>query len=256
MQAAEWEQLIGYLDSRPDEERIEGMPIRELQAMLVAARAIGGQRTSDLHAWRWEDIDLDQWDHCVVRRPKTGDDNVSTVNGINDILHHLQPGHRSHLKRWWEHEGRPTSGFVFPARAGKRAGEQKLRCSYAAELREGLRRAFGIVQSKEVEKVTVRKNGRPLRVRNVVWEQVREMTERERMLLEPTKSTLPTDFHSMRHSYCSGIAAAGTNLQTQMNLAGHRQASTAMRYTQLSQANLKPVIDGIPDCPLARPPSV
>lgn len=252
MQAAEWEQLVSYLDSQPDDERINGMPVRELQAMCVAARAIGGQRTSDLHCWIWEDIHLDQWDSCVVRRSKTGDDHISTVNGITDILHHLQPGHQAHLKQWWIHEGKPKTGFVFPARKGTRAGEQKLRCSYAKELREALRRALGIVERKEVEKVIVRSNGRTMRVQTVEWEKVREMTERERMLLEPTASTLPTDFHSMRHAFCSGIAASGANLQTQMSLAGHRQAQTAMRYTQLGQTEQKPIIDGIPDAPLPR----
>lgn len=249
----EWEKLVAYLDTQPDAERINGMPVRELQAMCVAARCIGGQRTSDMHAWKWEDIDVNQWDHCVVRRPKTGKNEISTVNGVTDILHHLQAGHRAHLKRWWLHEGKPTSGPVFPVRAGQRAGEHKGKSSYAAELREGLRRAFGIVRRTEVEKTITRSNGRTMRVKSIVWEKAREMTDRETILLEPTDKTLPTDMHSFRHAFCTGLAAAGVNLQTQMALAGHTQPQTAMRYTQLAQTEQKQVIQGIPDAPTARP---
>ena len=65
----EFEKLISYLDALPDDERILGMPVRELQTMCMAARCIGGQRTSDLHAWQWADIDLKDFAWCQVRRP-------------------------------------------------------------------------------------------------------------------------------------------------------------------------------------------
>ena len=40
----------------------------------------------------------------------------------------------------------------------------------------------------------------------------------------------PLDFHSFRRAYDTALADANVNVQTAMRLAGHRNASTHMRY--------------------------
>lgn len=253
----EWDQLVLYLDSRPDSERVSGMPVRELQMMCVAARCIGGQRTSDMHAWRWEKIDLEKWESCYVTRPKTEKRADRMVSTLVDVKHKLQPGHRRHLQRWHAHEGEPKTGPVFPVRAGKNAGEHKQKTGYSLVLREALRRAFGIVVPRVERVTTTRKykdgSTRVLNRDRVVWEVARAMTDRERLVLEESEHTLPTDMHSMRRAYCTGLGAAGVNIQTQMALAGHSQPSTAMMYTKLAQSGVDQDVEGIPDAPTPRP---
>jgi hypothetical protein len=43
------------------------------------------------------------------------------------------------------------------------------------------------------------------------------------------------DFHSVRRLFCTSLAVAGVNIQTAMELAGHRRAETAMRYVKLAK---------------------
>jgi hypothetical protein len=45
----------------------------------------------------------------------------------------------------------------------------------------------------------------------------------------------PVDFHSFRRSYNTGLANAGVNVQTAMRLAGHKNASTHMRYVLIAE---------------------
>ncbi len=42
------------------------------------------------------------------------------------------------------------------------------------------------------------------------------------------------DFHSFRRLFCTSLAVAGVNIQTAMELAGHRRAETALRYVKLA----------------------
>ncbi len=259
--------VLNYLDGLPDEARIIGTPVRELQTMITAARYIGGMRTSDLHAWQWGDIDVAEWKNCRVRRPKTKGHHKE----LSDVAHPLTPGIRRILKRWWKHEGSPKVSYdrqgrpkwkfedgrtitepplVFPCRNGPRAGKQKLNTAYSAELRQALRQALGF-QPKELTTTKVRSNGRPMTVNRIEWVLERATTARERALLEETETTLPVDFHGLRHAYCTDLAAKGVTLQEQMALAGHTQTQTAMRYVQLGQSSLRPeTLAGLPDAPL------
>jgi hypothetical protein len=88
------------------------------------------------------------------------------------------------LHDWRERHGRPTTGLVFPARRGKRAGEKKIRVSHARAFRRDLRRAFRVDRSHMVE--TVRSNGRKLGRWD--WTQARDLTARERVLFTETEA--------------------------------------------------------------------
>jgi integrase len=97
----------------------------QLRVMAVASRAFGGLRTSDLHAWVWEDFDLKGWVSAMAPRPKTEHHDEDERPRERLELPELV---RDWLKPWWVGQGRPRTGLVFP--------EQKH--SYARELRRAL----------------------------------------------------------------------------------------------------------------------
>jgi len=87
------------------------------------------------------------------------------------------------IRRWWEANGKPQDGLLFPALIdGKHsdAGEgEKHKVSHAKAFRRDLRRAFGIDRLENVE--IKRKNGRNMGAE--CWVEVRKMNQRERELL-------------------------------------------------------------------------
>lgn len=95
------------------------------------------------------------------------------------------------LRDWWERHGRATGGLVFPTLRGKAAGKaEKQGVSHAKAFRRDLRRAFG------------------LDAWNPERPQGREMTARERELLEGTDAVRPVDFHSWRRAFNQALADA------------------------------------------------
>jgi len=141
------------------------------------------------------------------------------------------------LRDWWERKGRPTTGLLFPARRGERAGEERKPGSVAKALRRDLARAFGI--ERRVDKPKVRSNGRPDTLHSC--EEARPMTARERELLVETEFTRPVEFHSFRRAFKQALAEAGVELQTAMTLSGATDATTHRRYlTNTSKARQIP----------------
>ncbi len=112
-------------------ERLVACPdvVLELHMLSIVARCEGGVRTSDLHGWDSTMIDRLHFEQCTVPRAKTG---TPQLLGIPPVL-------APFLRARWEHEGKPESGPVFPARRGQRAGQGKLRGnSYVERLHRGL----------------------------------------------------------------------------------------------------------------------
>ncbi len=105
---------------------------------------------------------------------------------------------RPFIKAWWEHQGSPETGPVFPVRRGKRAGEVKKRSnmSYADRLRRELLKA-GVSRHE---------------------------------LHHETPTTLPVDFHSTRRAYAQTLARIGMNAQGAAELTGHSDLDTHQRY--------------------------
>lgn len=172
--------------------------------MALVSRTLGGARASDLHAWDWAHVDTAGWVDAHVPRPKTksGDRML-----LPDVLVPV-------LRAWWDSHGRPSAGPVFPCRRGARAGQRKGKgISYAAALRDALWAAKVI---------------RPL----PGFERAATDAERRRLCLIQAGSAehRPLDFHSFRRAYNTALADANVNVQTAMRLAGHRNASTHMRY--------------------------
>ena len=167
----------------------------ELAAMAMCSRSVGGMRTSDLLAWRWEDIDLETWVSVRVPRPKTKGE---TRLELPEVVW-------GPLMTWWVAEGEPRAGPVFPCRTGKRAGDRRRgKRSFAKRLRSALEDA-GITR-----------------------------------VIADSAQARRIDFHSFRRQFATALAAAGTNVQQAMALAGHRVASTHMRYVQLTETLVTP----------------
>jgi integrase len=108
----------------------------QLRVMAICSRAFGGMRTSDLHEWRWSDVDTTGWAYADVPRPKT--EHLAETGGDEPAPREriaLPEDVAATLRSWWYVAGADPSGLVFPVQTH----------SYARELRSALRRA-GVVR--------------------------------------------------------------------------------------------------------------
>ena len=229
--------------------------------MALTARAFGGMRTSDVHAWDWEHVDLDGFATAEVYRPKTdGEDDADGVLERLVLPELLRPP----LHAWWTRWGRPSSGPVFPVMRGKRAGERQSKRSHVREFRRalwlagvhrplaGFDEALGALRRAEAAVDAAKADGR-----RAWWAARRERGEAEERakalhaMQTDTKRTRAVDFHSLRRAYATALAAAGVNVQQAMVLAGHRDPRTHARYVELAQTGaLATPPDALPDAPL------
>jgi integrase len=213
----------------------------ELATMAYTSRTFGGMRTSDLHAWDWKHVDTGGWADAHVPRPKTkSSDRLALPASFLPVL-----------QAWWRKHGSPTSGPVFPVRKGPRAGKRKQgKSSYAWHLREAIWLA-GIVRpldgfgeaheswraaQLELERAVGRKAARPVADDLVAVASAAEARARELCLIQAgSEDFKPLDFHSFRRAFATGLADAGVNVQQAMALAGHRNASTHMKYVRITE---------------------
>jgi integrase len=201
-----------------DEEFAAFMSCREvspeLHTMAMASRCLGGMRTSDLHAWDWSHIDTDNWADAHVPRPKVAKSARRLPRLVLPEI--LVPV----LVAWWDAQGRPVSGPVFPVQKGPRAGKTKGRgISYAQALRDALW-AAGVV--------------RPL----PGFDRARTEEERKVRCLIQSGDNLeykPVDFHSFRRAFATSLASANVSTPMAMALADHHDPATHARYVRLGQ---------------------
>jgi integrase len=245
--------LVTWLDQQPIDQTVGGMPCGELLTMCVVSRCIGGMRTSDMHAWRWDDINTVDWTVAQVPRPKT-DQNTRVTQRVR-VVHRLTDNETPFLRAWWRYLGQPARGPVFPVRRGPRAGMHKRHSTYPKPLRQALRCALGIdeyqLETRTVSRVynrgTVREQFRPLEISKTVYREVRPPSGYERALLFDNETTRATDVHCFRHAFCTGIADAGASLQEQMLAAGHSNPRTAMGYVHLNQRKVVDTTGQVPN---------
>lgn len=192
--------------------------VLERQCMALLARTFGGLRTGDLHSLRWDGFDLPAPDNHephgfvwgVAPRQKTRRPQRLAVPIEGRLA----------LWEWWVATGRERTGLVFPSRRGDRKGEAKTKVSHAKAFRRDLRRAWGIERWDE---------------RKGAFVDAREPTERERVVLEGDRYTLPVDWHSWRRAYSQALADAGVNAQDASALAGHASLAAHQRYLMRSE---------------------
>lgn len=206
--ALEDHELGVYLRWRHPVERFQ-VAVLQRQVMSVIGRCFGGERTGDFHANAWEDFDVDggAFRSGWAPRQKTG------LPQRLDVPEPMRPI----LRAYWEAQGRPMTGPLFPVLRGDRTGEGREGGSHADAFRRDLQRAFGIYEWRELP----RPSGKPGRgAPRLGWVKAREMTGRERELFLPGKYTEPVDFHSWRRSFAIGMQDAGMGLSHGAALAG------------------------------------
>jgi len=199
-------ELLVYLAYQHPEKHHQ-LAVLERQTMSVISRCFGGLRTNDLHKLTWQAFEIGDGEFARGWAPRVKTRRPQLLE-VPTVL-------RPILRDWWERQGRPAAGPVFPALRGKRAGEAKGKVSHALALRRDLRRAFGI----ETWNVERRR-----------YEVARALTPREVELFEPTEHTDPVDFHSWRRAFTQALANAAVNVQTSAALAGHASLSAHARY--------------------------
>jgi integrase len=208
----------------------------ELRMLSLVARCEGGMRTGDLNRWDWTQIERVHFAECIVPRAKTG---TPQVLAIPDTLSPF-------LRAWWERAGKPESGPVFPARAGKRAGGFRAPAghSYARRLRQALFCA-GIWRMPPVQ-IPATKPGMRSDLGKLAEGTKLAPNPRDPLYFE-TATTLPVDFHSFRRAFASALAEAGVNVQQAMHLAGHTSHLVHQRYVMRTLA-----MRSIPEAALPR----
>jgi len=182
---------IAALVSHPDADA-------EMKVLVLLSRTIGGLRAGDLNGMDWTAFSPG-FATCSFVRRKT-----RRKNPLPQTLE-VPQAVRPFVHVWWERQGCPVAGPVFPVRKGKRAGGFKKHSSmsYADRLRRELLRAW--------------------------------VTRHE--LHHETATTLPVDFHSTRRAYATALARVGVNDQTAMVLTGHSDPKVHQRYVE--QASIR-----------------
>jgi integrase len=214
------DELVRYLAWEHPQPRFRGA-VLERQVMSCVSRMFGGLRTSDLHSVKWEGFTLPDFEQGLAPRKKGA--RLSHGGKPQPLV--VPAPLRAILNDWWQRQGRPMTGYVFPVRRGDTAGkaQRKKGMSHAKALRRDLQRAFGL----EVFKQTgVDRKGNPVGD----WVPAREMTQREVVLFSESEWSKPLDFHSWRRSYNQALADAGVNAQQAQALAGHSSLDAHERY--------------------------
>ena len=210
----------------------------ELRMLALVARCEGGMRTGDLNAWDWSMLDRVHFAECFIPRAKT---RTPQRLAIPDSL-------APFLRSWWERDGKPESGPVFPVRVGKRAGEFRAARghSFAKRLRRELFRA-GIHRMSPVEVPATSPGTRTDRGKQASGTKPAP-NPRDPLYFE-TATTLPVDFHSFRRAFNTALAEAGVNVQHAMHLASHSDPKVHARYVMSTEAMRR-----VPDAALPRLP--
>jgi integrase len=165
----------------------------EIKMLLLVSRTVGGQRAGDLNALDWTSFTPGFVKCTFVRRKTRKKKPTPTTLVVPEPV-------RAFLQVWWEGQGCPTAGPVFPVRRGPRAGQSKKgsNMSYAKRLRRELLKA---------------------------------RIDRHELHHE-TPFTLPVDFHSTRRAYGTALARADVNEQKATALTGHSDGKTHRRYLE------------------------
>ncbi|MEY4515530.1 MAG: Phage integrase family [Pseudomonadota bacterium] len=186
--------------------KLHHQAIRERQVMSVIARIAGGLRTGDLHGLTWSDLDATdgRFATVFVPREKTGEPDWFVC----------PESLRPFLVFWWELNGCPTEGLVFPASRGERQGERKIKVSHARALKRDVQAAFEAARKAGIEAPAPR-------------------SERWLQLFTVTPRTLPLDFHGWRRVFVQQTRRAKRELdQHSMPLSGHRSSAVHGVYAQ------------------------
>jgi integrase len=207
---------------RPATERLQGK--------LRLAYALG-LRHYEIAALRWDDFGAD-FERVTVYRAKKRDPAAR-----RDALDLTElPELRDWLDGLWKAAGKPSTGLLFPAvRDGKTATagkDQAKGLSEADALRRLYKRAHGIeaqvTRSREMVDKRVKAGKRTVPVK--AWEHVRELTERERLVLDGSERVSPVCFHASRHAWAQAADAGGLTVEQAREVLDHENERQTKGY--------------------------
>jgi integrase len=218
---------------RPATERLQGK--------LLLAHLLG-LRHHEVSSLRWNYFTSD-FTFLNFKRAKKKDATRSRDGFDLSQLPELQ----ARLRAWWTAAGKPTAGLLFPAmRDGRhaKAGETQAKgLSEADALRRLYKRAHGIEAQVTRNRVMVDKRVKAGKrtVPVTTWEQVRPLTERERLVLEGSDREAPVCFHASRHAYAQALDAAGLADEQIRELLDHENVRVTQVYLRSIGARAKVV---------------
>lgn len=222
---------------------------RPLDLMVLFARCVGGHRTSDVHAARWEEIDLIHFATMKVRRPKTDEDVGRAIRSAGrrprayeKVDHVVDESYRGAIRAYWEAQGSPSRGPVFPL------------------LRDGVGAPMRLKDGRVVERKASRAGGAKNQgtsyakaLRRAVWEagiyspmaagtRLVDGTELEAgfdpehpdpsrcFFQTDTATTRRLDFHGFRTDLNTALYEADATERTLLDVMGHTQTSTGRKH--------------------------
>jgi len=147
----------------------------------------------------------------------------------------------------WKAAGKPSAGLLFPAmRDGKtaKAGKDPVTgLSEADAPRRLYKRSHGIEAQVIRERVLVDKRVKAGKrtVPVKAWEQVREPTERELLILDGSDRLAPVCFHSNRNAFAQAADAAGLAHEQTRELLDHENVAVTKGYLRTIGARAKVV---------------
>lgn len=207
---------------RPATERLQG----KLRVSFYV-----GLRHNEVASLRWEDFGAG-FASVVVYRAKKKD----PAKRRDEVDLSQLPELRAWLERLHKAAGEPSTGLLFPAmRDGQHAtaGKSKAKgVSEADALRRLYKRAHGIEAQVTELRVMVDKRVKAGKRTTPVteWKQVRELTERERLVLEGSEREAPVCFHASRHAWAQALDAAGLADEQIRELLDHENVRITQGY--------------------------
>ncbi len=219
-----------------------------LDMMILCSRQVAGHRTSDEHAGTWDQVDLVDFAWMKVRRPKTdGEVGARTrfgkrrVRAYEMVSHEIDPEYRPHFRAYWQAQGKPTRGPLFPV------------------LRDGVARPMKLKDGRVVQRQASRVGDHKAPgssyadvLRRAVWEceiyspmPVGTLIDKVPtthafdpdnpdtglcFLQTDTDETRRLDFQSFRRDLVTALADAKVPLLDQLAITGHTQVSTQLKH--------------------------
>lgn len=207
-----------------------------LDVNVMLCRCVGGHRTSDGHAGDWSHVDRVGFATMKVRRPKTdgqvgqkvGQRKAKTKN-YEYALHVVPEPYRGPLRAYWERQGRPVAGPIFPLLRDAVAKPMKLRDGRIIE------RTGGKVGERKGRATSYAKA-----FRRAVWEAklYAPLPGFDPERPDPKFCAFQTDtqltkrltFHGIRASLNAALVQAGVSSDQRIAIMGHTQAATGNRH--------------------------
>lgn len=220
-----------------------------LDMNILLCRCVSAQRTSDGHAGDWSRVDLVDFAWMEVRRPKT-DGQVGAKVGARraqkknyeHVVHVVHEQYRPALRAYWESQGCPKSGPMFPLQRDAVATPMKLKDGRVIERsggKAGERKGRGTSYAKAFRKaVWDEEIYSPLPAGTVMADGTVLAEGFDPAKPDPGKCAFQTDtaatrrltFHGIRADLNSALMEAGTTDDQRILIVGHTQAGTGHKH--------------------------